>query len=156
MDDLNVAYDDIITSTKEHLQMNAAIMRKEKEVKELEARVALLQQPVDSDEYHALFQTYEHERRTLNEIMTRTQSNSQAANGLQSRIDYASNNINALRQRISEVEHDIQLEIERYNNLKTMIPPKVRYVVEEVEDQEYEKRTRKVRSSRGSEGDFGS
>ena len=49
--DLNVAYDDIITSTKEHLQMNSAIMRKEKEVKEMEARIAFLSGQ-SSDEEH--------------------------------------------------------------------------------------------------------
>jgi len=49
--DLNVAYDDIITSTKEHLQMNSAIMRKEKEVKEMEARIAFLSN-ASSDEEH--------------------------------------------------------------------------------------------------------
>ena len=65
VDDLNVAYDDIITSTKEHLQMNAAIMRKEKEIKELEARIALLSTPASEDEYWRLFSVYEQERRTL-------------------------------------------------------------------------------------------
>ena len=59
VDDLNVAYDDIITSTKEHLQMNAAIMRKEKEIKELEARIALLSTPASEDEYWRLFSVYE-------------------------------------------------------------------------------------------------
>lgn len=49
--DLNVAYDDIITSTKEHLQLNTAIMRKEKEIKELEAKLAFLN-PVSSDDEH--------------------------------------------------------------------------------------------------------
>lgn len=65
VEDLNVAYDDIITSTKEHLQMNAAIMRKEKEIKELEARVTMMGAPVNDDEYWRLFSVYEQERRTL-------------------------------------------------------------------------------------------
>ena len=50
--DLNVAYDDIITSTKEHMQMNSTIMRKEKEIKELEARIAFTSGG-NSDEEHS-------------------------------------------------------------------------------------------------------
>jgi len=49
--DLNVAYDDIITSTKEHLQLNQAIIRKEKEMKELEAKLAFLNPVTTDDEY---------------------------------------------------------------------------------------------------------
>jgi len=52
--DLNVAYDDIITSTKEHLQLNQAIIRKEKEMKELEAKLAFLNPVTTDDEYWRL------------------------------------------------------------------------------------------------------
>lgn len=52
--DLNIAYDDIITSSKEHLQLNQAIMKKEKEIKDLEAKLAF-QNPVSTDdEYRRL------------------------------------------------------------------------------------------------------
>ena len=49
--DLNVAYDDVITSSREHLQMNSTIMRKEKEIKELEARISFLSSGSSEDEY---------------------------------------------------------------------------------------------------------
>jgi hypothetical protein len=52
--DLNIAYDDIITSTREHLQMNTTIMRKEKEIKELEARISFLSSGSSEDEYRRL------------------------------------------------------------------------------------------------------
>ena len=45
--------------------MNAAIMRKEKEIKELAARVTMMGAPVNDDEYRRLFSVYEQERRTL-------------------------------------------------------------------------------------------
>ena len=66
--DLNIAYDDIITSTREHLQMNSAIMKKEKEIKELEAWLAFLNPVTSEDEYKRLLAIYENEKIHLNNL----------------------------------------------------------------------------------------
>lgn len=73
--DLNVAYDDIITSTKEHLQMNTSIVWKEKELKELEARLAFLNPVSTDDEHWRLLSIYENEKITLNNLYRDTWHN---------------------------------------------------------------------------------
>ena len=112
--------------------------------------------PVNDDEYRRLFSVYEQERRTLQDIMSRSRASDQQSGALQSRIDYAQNNINALWAWLDEVNADLQEAHTRYNNLKSQTSTKVRYVVEDVEEEEYQTKKVKVRSSWGSEGGFGS
>lgn len=87
--DLNVAYDDVITSTREHLQMNTTIMRKEKEIKELEARIAFLSSGSSEDEYRRLNRIYENEKRSLNELYRRQREKETNTVDLQHKKDYA-------------------------------------------------------------------
>ena len=66
--DLNIAYDDILVSSSEHLGMNSSLMKKEREIKELEAQLLFLAKGGSDQEYQRLFKLLENEKRRLDEI----------------------------------------------------------------------------------------
>ena len=68
LQDFNVAYEDILISSQEHFAMNASIIKKEKELKDLEARVLFMQQAGSDSEYQRMLQIYENEKKTLNDM----------------------------------------------------------------------------------------
>jgi len=97
VNELNIAYDDIITSTKEHLQMNTAIMRKEKEIKELEARIAFLSNSGGDGEYTRLMNIYEEEKRTLADLYGNTRSQDSMRMEWKHKNEYLTQNLRQLR-----------------------------------------------------------
>lgn len=132
LSDLNIAYDDIITSTKEHVQMNGSIMRKEKEMKELEARIAFLSSGSSEEEHSRLLNIFENEKRALHELYRAQREGDERLMNLRHQKNKLENSLKAVKNRMLSIDDDIDDVKSRYETLKP--PPKVGYVIDHSDD----------------------
>lgn len=112
-------------------------MRKEKEIKELEARLAFLNPVSSDDEHRRLLQIYETEKITLNNLYRDQRQAEDTLAQSRHKVEILTDNKQNLELRIWTVEEEIS-EIElRYSELKP--PPKVGYVIEYTPTKEEQK-----------------
>ena len=69
--DLHIGYTDIVQSMRDHLNANAAILRKEQEIKEMEARIALIDLDALDEEYNKLRIQYDRDSEILRDLEER-------------------------------------------------------------------------------------
>lgn len=131
--DLQIGYSDIILSMKDHLAANAAILRKEKEIKEMEARIALIDLEALDEEYSRLRIQYDRDAEILRDLEDRYSLIHDRLIRLKARLREISDNIRSLEDRLETARFEVQDAERKYALIK--IPKKVEYIVNErVED----------------------
>ena len=113
-------------------------MRKEKEIKELEAQLAFLPQGGGDDEYNRLMQIYEQEKRTLNELYHSRRDNESVLQQLRARHSSLEQTLYSIKARFSTIDEEILSSRKKYMALK--VPPKVGYYIGKDEEEEYVER----------------
>uniref|UniRef100_A0A7S3NLS4 Uncharacterized protein n=1 Tax=Euplotes crassus TaxID=5936 RepID=A0A7S3NLS4_EUPCR len=131
--DLNIGYNDIIQSVKDHLTANAAILRKEKEIKEMEARIALIDLDALDEEYQQLRIIYDRDSEILRDLEEQYSLIHDRLIRLRARLRELNDLIRTLEDRLETAKFEIEDAERKYRLIK--VPKKVEYVVNErVED----------------------
>ena len=131
--DLNIGYTDIIQSVKDHLTANSAILRKEKEIKEMEARIALIDLEALEEEYQRLRILYDRDSEILRDLEERYSLIHDRLIRLRARLREINDLIRSLEERLETARFEIEDAERKYRLIK--VPKKVEYVVNErVED----------------------
>lgn len=131
--DLNIGYNDIVQSVKDHLTANAAILRKEKEIKEMEARIALIDLDALEEEYQQLRVIYDRDSEILRDMEERYSLIHDRLIRLRARLRELNDLIRTLEERLESARFEIEDAERKYKLIK--VPKKVEYVVNErVED----------------------
>lgn len=133
LQDLNIGYTDIIQSVKDHLSANAAILRKEKEIKEMEARIALIDLEALEEEYSRLRIQYDRDSEILRDLEERYSLIHDRLIRLRARLRELNDLIRSLEDRYETARFEIEDAERKYRLIK--VPKKIEYVVNErVED----------------------
>lgn len=133
LQDLNIGYADIIQSVRDHLAANAAILRKEKEIKEMEARIALIDLEALEEEYERLRILYDRDSEILRDLEERYSLLHDRLIRLRARLRELNDLIRSLEERLETARFEISDAERKYMLIK--VPPKIEYIVNErVED----------------------
>lgn len=133
LQDLNIGYADIIQSVRDHLSANAAILRKEKEIKEMEARIALIDLEALEEEYERLRILYDRDSEILRDLEERYSLLHDRLIRLRARLRELNDLIRSLEERLETARFEISDAERKYMLIK--VPPKIEYIVNErVED----------------------
>lgn len=131
--DLKIGYSDIVQSMRDHLAANAAILRKEKEIKEMEARIALIDLDALDEEYEKLRIQYDRDSEILRDLEDRYSLIHDRLIRLRARLRELNDLIRSLEERLETANFEISDAERKYALIK--IPKKVEYIVNErVED----------------------
>lgn len=131
--DLQIGYNDIVQSMKDHLAANSAILRKEKEIKEMEARIALIDLEALDEEYNKLRIMYDRDSEILRDLEERYSLIHDRLIRLRARLRELNDLIRTLEERLETARFEIEDAERKYKLIK--IPKKIEYVVNErVED----------------------
>ena len=131
--DLNIGYTDIVQSVKDHLTANTAILRKEKEIKEMEARIALIDLEALDEEYQRLRIMYDRDSEILRDLEERYSLLHDRLIRLRARLRELNDLIRTLEERLETARFEIEDAERKYRLIK--VPKKIEYVVNErVED----------------------
>ena len=131
--DLNIGYTDIVQSVKDHLTANTAILRKEKEIKEMEARIALIDLEALDEEYQRLRIMYDRDSEILRDLEERYSLLHDRLIRLRARLREINDLIRSLEERLETARFEIEDAERKYRLIK--VPKKIEYVVNErVED----------------------
>lgn len=133
LQELNIGYTDIVQSVKDHLSANAAILRKEKEIKEMEARIALIDLDSLDEEYNKLRIQYDRDSEILRDLEERYSLIHDRLIRLRARLRELNDLIRTLEDRLETARYEIEDAERKYRLIK--VPKKIEYVVNErVED----------------------
>ena len=133
LQDLNIGYNDIIQSVKDHLTANASILRKEKEIKEMEARIALIDLEALEEEYQRLRILYDRDSEILRDLEERYSLIHDRLIRLRARLRELNDLIRSLEERLEQARFEIEDAERKYKLIK--VPKKIEYIVNErVED----------------------
>lgn len=133
LQDLNIGYTDIVQSVKDHLSANAAILRKEKEIKEMEARIALIDLDALDEEYNRLRIQYDRDSEILRDLEERYSLIHDRLIRLRARLRELNDLIRTLEDRYESARYEVEDAERKYRLIK--VPKKIEYVVNErVED----------------------
>jgi len=131
--DLKIGYSDIVQSMKDHLAANAAILRKEKEIKEMEARIALIDLDALDEEYERLRIQYDRDSEILRDLEDRYSLIHDRLIRLRARLRELNELIRSLEERLETARFEITDAERKYVLIK--IPKKVEYIINErIED----------------------
>ena len=131
--DLKIGYSDIVQSMKDHLSANAAILRKEKEIKEMEARIVLIDLDALDEEYEKLRIQYDRDSEILRDLEDRYSLIHDRLIRLRARLRELNDLIRSLEERLETARFEVSDAERKYALIK--IPKKVEYIVNErVED----------------------
>ena len=126
-------YADIIQSMRDHINANAAILRKEKEIKEMEARIALIDLEALDEEYNKLRIQYDRDSEILRDLEERYSLIHDRLIRLRARIRELNDLIKTYEDRLETARFEIEDAERKYRLIK--VPKKIEYVVNErVED----------------------
>jgi chromosome segregation ATPase len=133
LQDLNIGYTDVVQSVKDHLTANAAILRKEKEIKEMEARITIIDLEALEEEYQRLRILYDTDSEILRDLEERYSLIHDRLIRLRARLREINDLLRSLEERLETARFEIEDAERKYKLIK--IPKKIEYVVNErVED----------------------
>lgn len=133
LQDLNIGYTDIVQSCKDHLTANAAILRKEKEIKEMEARITIIDLEALEEEYQRLRILYDRDSEILRDLEERYSLIHDRLIRLRARLREINDLLRSLEERYEQSRYEIEDAERKYKLIK--VPKKIEYVVNErIED----------------------
>ena len=131
--DLHIGYTDIVQSMRDHLNANAAILRKEQEIKEMEARIALIDLDALDEEYNKLRIQYDRDSEILRDLEERYSLIHDRLIRLRARLREINDLLKTYEDRLETARFEIEDAERKYKLIK--VPKKIEYVVNErVED----------------------
>ena len=133
MGDLNIGYSDIVQSVKDHISANTAILRKEKEIKEMEARIALIDLDALEEEYNRIRILYDTDSEILRDLEERYSLIHDRLIRLRARLRELNDLIRSLEERLETARFEMEDAERKYRLIK--VPKKIEYIINErVED----------------------
>ena len=127
--DLKIGYSDILQSMKDHLAANQAILNKEKDIKEMEARIALIDLDALDEEYEKLRIQYDRDSEILRDLEDRYSLLHDRLVRLRARLRELNDLIRSLEERLHTAHFECEDAERKYALIK--VPKRVEYVVNE-------------------------
>lgn len=127
--ELNKGYNDVVQSVKDHITANAAILRKEREIKEMEARIALIDLDALEEEYQRLRIQYDRDTEILRDLEERYSLIHDRLIRLRARLRELNDLIRSLEERLETARFEIEDAERKYKLIK--VPKKIEYIINE-------------------------